>query len=374
MKSLLFLHHGGEYIRGSEKVLLNLLNNLNHEYYYPIVMCNSEMFYNTLINNGIKSYLIEYPEIFWDKNLKKFQFIKFLKSFNCLNKIIKEENVELIYSNSGLPTQLGLCLAKLNNISIITHLHAPHDKRHCFFWLLKYADARIFVSKYIKQDMEQKINFNGNNYVVYNGFEIANGHNNYDKKTIDATKIRLNINDNDIVLAQIGSLIHRKGFDILFHAFSSLLQKHQNLKLLIIGDGSLKSCLKNLVKKLNIRDYVEFLGETNDVDFYLKHIIHLNILAARSDALPTVLIEAALHGVPSVASSCGGIPEIIDDEISGLLFKCENIDDLILKIDRIIKNDELRKQLGSNAQLIAKEHFSNQNFVETIEDVITSYC
>lgn len=180
------------------------------------------------------------------------------------------------------------------------------------------------------------------------------------------------MSEDDIVFCQIGSLIHRKGCDILIHAFALLQVTFPRSKLLFIGDGPDYCRLVELVKKNLLDGQVFFIGNTENVEYYLQNCVDINVLASRSEAFGMVLLEASAASVPSVASDCGGIPEIIYHRYNGLLFKAGNQIDLSKQMAFFCDNKDLIASYGKNARYFVENNFSLNSFRRNIEYEIES--
>ena len=222
IKKVLFLHHGAFCNRGSEKVLLCLLDNLDRKHFTPLLVCNHKLLAADAEKHGIKTLQIDWPEIMIEKGHIRLQFIGVLKTIIWLKKLIKKESVELLVCNSGLTTQTGYYAAKLTNISCISYIHSPFTKRYIYLYRLHKTNLATFVSNAIKTTMCNKVTFS-NTAVIHNGIDI-------DLFKPVETRIRnvikdLHIDDEKPVIGQIGSLIHRKGIDLLIKAANILVKK-----------------------------------------------------------------------------------------------------------------------------------------------------
>jgi glycosyltransferase involved in cell wall biosynthesis len=118
----------------------------------------------------------------------------------------------------------------------------------------------------------------------------------------------------------IGNLKHDKGVMELLEGFAQIADKHPELHLIYIGNGQMMSLLQEQAKKLNISHKVKFLGNINhdDVPQWLSHAKAL-ALPSYHEGVPNVLLEAMSCGRPVIATSVGGIPEIIDEKHCGVL-------------------------------------------------------
>jgi glycosyltransferase involved in cell wall biosynthesis len=141
----------------------------------------------------------------------------------------------------------------------------------------------------------------------------------------------------------VGRLSPEKGQAGLLRAFSRLHKARADIRLRLVGDGPDQASLKALAEKLGIASAVTFLGRLSE-EQTLAEIAQSDLLALPSfmEGLPIVLMEAMALGVPVVASRVAGIPELVDDGLSGLLFAPSDWDQLARQIERLLNDQELR--------------------------------
>lgn len=135
----------------------------------------------------------------------------------------------------------------------------------------------------------------------------------------DAVRAGLRISLDAPVVTVIGHMRPGKGHDVAVEAWPRVLTEHPDARLLLAGDGPGLPALRRRVEELGITGRVVFAGARDDVPDVLR-AADLVLLPTRTEALPTVLIEAAGCGVPAVATRVGGVPEVVDDGTTGRLF------------------------------------------------------
>ena len=144
-----------------------------------------------------------------------------------------------------------------------------------------------------------------------------------------------------------------------------------NAKLVLVGDGPLRHIIEQQVKALNVADRVYFTGKISkaQVDYLLDHYAQAFVLNSTYEGLPHVVLEAASHHVPVVATAVGGTVEVIEHEKSGLLVQPECPSELLLALLRLQGNPNLRKNLAEAAykNLI---NFSVERMVDETEQVL----
>lgn len=189
--------------------------------------------------------------------------------------------------------------------------------------------------------------------VIYNGTRPANN-----EEIQKGFKIRkeLGLSEDTFVVMGISQLIKEKGFHILIEAFSNLKIKDKKLHLVIVGDGPERQSLQDQASTLKLNN-VSFLGHRGDVQslhWMADTVICPSIWA---EAFGLIIIEAMINQRAVIATSVGGIPELIENEISGLLIQPEDIVGLQTAIERVISDPKLRQDLGMNAKKRALEKF-----------------
>ncbi|HEY2827082.1 MAG TPA: glycosyltransferase family 4 protein [Pirellulales bacterium] len=164
------------------------------------------------------------------------------------------------------------------------------------------------------------------------------------------------------IVGQVGPW---KGHEDLLVAFARLVPECPNCELHIFGadSGGYVEYLRNLISAWKLLDRVSWHGFISDPsEIYSK--IDICVVPSRfKEPFGLVAVEAAIAGVPCVATNQGGLPEIIQDGVTGLLVEPDNPLRLSEALKQLVKNPVLRSKLGAAAKLRAKDHFSRNQFV-----------
>ena len=138
----------------------------------------------------------------------------------------------------------------------------------------------------------------------------------------------------------VGRLVEQKGFDMLIQAYAQARQGNINLpKLIIVGIGDLLEELKALAESLQVNDYIEFYGFT-DNPYYIIRNAQAFILSSRHEGMPTALVEAMYLNTPVIAFDCPtGPSELIENGTNGFLVEANNVEKLA---DAICHYEQLR--------------------------------
>jgi len=174
----------------------------------------------------------------------------------------------------------------------------------------------------------------------------------------------------------VGRLVERKGVEYLIKAFYEIEKDFPEYKLHIVGDGPLKSSLISMVHRLGIQDKVEFLGFVSNeklIEEYLTSTLFVlpAIIDSRGDTegLGVVLVEAMYFGLPIVASSVGGIKDIVKNGYNGLLVKEKSIEELVVAMKKLLENEGLRNRISRNAENFIKRRFSWGKIISDFEEL-----
>lgn len=157
----------------------------------------------------------------------------------------------------------------------------------------------------------------------------------------------------------VGRLSPEKGHAGLIEALGQLRSQNVAVRLKLVGDGPQEDALRNIVARAELADHVEFAGRLDEIST-LSAIAKADILVLPSfmEGLPIVLMEALALGVPAVSTRVAGIPEIILDGETGLLFDPGNWADLEEKLRLIIGDESLRTKLSEAGQELVEHEFS----------------
>lgn len=173
---------------------------------------------------------------------------------------------------------------------------------------------------------------------------------------IDCNKFQYQIrqvNPSIFHLVSIARLVEKKGLQYSIQAVAKLISRHPNLQYQIVGDGLLKEDLQKLIEQLNVSNNIKLLGWKTQQEIFTI-MKDADILLAPSvtsqdgncEGIPMCLMEGMAKGLPVISTYHSGIPELIENGISGYLLPEREINDLACKIEHLIFNPELRLKMG----------------------------
>lgn len=156
----------------------------------------------------------------------------------------------------------------------------------------------------------------------------------------------------------VGRLSPEKGQLGLVHVFANLVKRHPELHLTLVGDGDDRKQVEALIAKLAIANKVTLTGALPEHET-LKNIAASDLLIIPSfmEGIPVALMEALSLNVPGIAPRVAGIPELIEENVSGLLFTPAHWDDLEQKIERLIQHPDLAQKLTQHGKVVVSKEF-----------------
>ncbi len=183
--------------------------------------------------------------------------------------------------------------------------------------------------------------------VIYNGIDLSrfqprDGH-------ADASQT--------MVVGCVGRLSEEKRHELLFEAIAGLKREDVDVRLQVVGDGPRRQHLEAAAARLDIEEEVEFLGMRDDVPALLRRM-DVFALTSSTEGLPLSVIEAMACALPVVATRVGGLPELVEDSVSGLLVPVEDAAAIANALCRLAQEPGLRARMGKAGRLSAVERFS----------------
>lgn len=169
-------------------------------------------------------------------------------------------------------------------------------------------------------------------------------------------------------LLHIGRFNEQKNHKGLLEAFAQIVKTFPDCCLQLIGDGDLEEETKNEVKSLGLQEKVLFLGNQTNVHPFLQ-AADLFLLPSKFEGMPMTIIEAMGTGLPIVASAVGGVPDMLEDGVSGILVPCDP-DAVAQAVLQLLEQKDLRENLGTHA-LENSRRFSAEYMAQCYCDIYT---
>jgi glycosyltransferase involved in cell wall biosynthesis len=381
MKNILFIHQSAE-MYGSDKTLLLLIRHINRERFCPVVILPNEgPLKKALELENIEVYIAPviklHRKMFTPKNM--VSLLKQIKqAFRIVNKINENYNFEIVYSNT-LAVLLGYLFAKKNRIKHVWHVHeiieSPKIVAKTFRFLL-HTKSNFFTiynsnatADFWKSSSRKNIDYE----VITNGLEVPSSP----LLVNEIVSIRKEIFDvnNEIVIGLVGRINKWKGQFILLEAFSKLIKKYPDLRLIFVGSTTENQSyiLKELTAKIDafqIVNQVKIVPFQPDINKIWSAIDIAIVPSVEPEPFGLVAVEAMLAKKPVIASNHGGLTEIVIHEHTGFLVQPNNVTDLVNAIETLVNDEAKRLEMGEKGYVRAVEEFSIYKYVSNIEKIL----
>ncbi len=306
--------------------------------------------------DNIKVHVISIPYIIPDGRNKKLG----KKLANKITEHIKRESIQFDLIHAHFIYHYGVAgaiIKKATGKPLIVTVHGddaylfPFKDKEWYNIIkntLSAADHIITVSRKNLNILTSQLGIPTNKIsIIPNGFSASLF------KQINKTLARKKLNlplDRKIIL-NVASLVPVKGHEYLIQAMGKIVRQRKNVLLVIVGDGSLKTKLRQMVKRLGLDEYVVFAGAKphSEVPLWMN-AADLFVLPSLSEGNPTVMFEALGVGLPFVGTAVGGVPEVITSEDYGLLCPPKDPDCLAEKILIALDKEWDRKKIKKYAE------------------------
>lgn len=338
-------------IGGTEKIIMQLCKAFKCEFENIVVCSNGGVHVEELEAMGIKHYFIS---DFEDKRIKNI-----IKTFNIIMKITRKHNIHIIHTHHRMAAfYVKLVKRFINIITIHTSHNTFKDKKKFTKYILSKNNI-ICVGQKVKENLVDYYGISKDIvHVIYNGVDQ------YSQNTKELDEFVKLKNDGYFLVTNIGRLSEQKGMEYFIKSANSVKESLDKVKFFIVGNGELESKLKKLTRELKLEEDMIFLGYRNDINNIIRNS-DLIVLSSLWEGLPLTPIEAFMEKKTIVATNVDGTPEIVEDNVNGLLVEPKNdkaISDAILTL---ATNKALKSEMEKQAYKTYLNKFTTKNFIES---------
>jgi N-acetyl-alpha-D-glucosaminyl L-malate synthase BshA len=223
---------------------------------------------------------------------------------------------------------------------------------------LTHSDAVTVVSEFLKQETQRVLGFNGPIEVIHNFFEPRPA-----KRSREEVRGELGLRDEAMILHS-SNLRPLKRIDLLLETVAHI-RPRESFKLVILAGGSFAPFAAD-VRRLKLEDRVIVRENVADIEDYLQ-AADLGLFTSETESFCLSILEAMCFACPSVTTRVGGIPEVIQDNVTGFLVPFGDAGLLARAAEKLIQDVPLRSRLGHAAQTRARKEFSANVIVPRYE-------
>ncbi|MDH5545602.1 MAG: TIGR03088 family PEP-CTERM/XrtA system glycosyltransferase [Gammaproteobacteria bacterium] len=357
-------------IGGLENGLINLINRMPEDCYRHVIICASDYtdFRKRIQRDDVEVYALHKRP--GNDIRAQYRFWKLMRKLKP--QIVHTRNLGTI--EYTLPAAFA---------GVKYRIHGEHgrdmsdiDGSNSKYRILRRAYnpliARfIALSKDLDSWLKEQVRISPRKIVqIYNGVDMQRFS--QSEKSRQEIRKELGIGKSEILVGSVGRLQAEKDQATLLRAYA-LLEKNENTRLVLIGDGPDRQKLEALAIQLAISNRVIFAGARNDVPAMLN-ALDLFVLPSLGEGISNTILEAMASGLPIVATSVGGNPELIDDGNTGLLVPSNNPSAMTAAIDSYLKDKALLKQHGKAGRARVERLFSMDAMIANYMKVYDELC
>jgi glycosyltransferase involved in cell wall biosynthesis len=354
MHVLHIIDSGGMY--GAEVMLLNLLKEQVQKGLKPVIASIGDF------HAGEKPLEVEARKL--GLSVKTFRMRSgpnFIGALEILN-YAKSIDCTLLHSHGYKGNILfGFIPKKFRRLPLVTTLHGWTSAGTTFsrmrlyelldLWTLSRMDAVVLVNKGMLTNPKLAGRKNIKFHIVNNGISVES------PASYPCEELKISSGDGFKIVA-VGRLSPEKGFDVLLKAIGRVVDKGENVSLVLFGEGKERRKLEELVLRLGLNERVKMPGFFGNVAVTFP-CFDLLVMPSLSEGLPITLLEAMRGRLPIIASKVGGIPNLLEGGAGGLLVEPGDEIGLADAISKLAGSQLRCRQLAEKALLIFKQRYSS---------------
>ncbi|MEH7546168.1 MULTISPECIES: N-acetyl-alpha-D-glucosaminyl L-malate synthase BshA [Bacillaceae] len=289
-------------------------------------------------------------------------------------EVANRENLDILHVHYAIPHAVCAILAKqmsTRDIKIVTTLHGTDitvlgydpSLTDAIKFGIEKSDIVTAVSFALVNQTYELINPDKQIETVYNFIDERIYH----KTAVTSLKEQLQIKDDEKVIIHVSNFRPVKRVNDVIKTFAKI-SAVMPAKLLLVGDGPEMTIVCKLVRQLSLEEKVIFLGKQENLE-ELYSISDLMLLLSEKESFGLVALEAMACGVPCIGTNVGGIPEVIEQGVSGYICEVGDLEDISRKAISLLSDFDLHQKMSLKALDTVKTKFRADRIVEQYEQL-----
>ena len=279
------------------------------------------------------------------------------KDVGAIARIVRREGISLVHCNGIMAVQCPIG-AKLGGAKVLWHMNDQFVGRRVIRLVLgtagRFADRIVYASFATARHCGADHADRGDVLYPPVGDEFFQ-HGNSGKRLL----LEDGLSDNRKTIVSVGNVNAFKGLAYLVDGLAALVDRNVDVQCAVVGglvDDVTCRSLERKVAEHRLEDRIKFVGRKTNVDEYLD-AADLFIMPSEAEAMPICLVEAMAKSVPCIATDVGGVAEVIEDRISGLIVPSKNSSAIADAAEEILTDVDLEHTLRKNAKaVIQRQH------------------
>ena len=299
-----------------------------------------------------------------------------------LRKKIRQNGYDIIHCHGSRANLMGALLKRSTGLPVVTTVHS--DPKLDYMgrplsaltfgtlnaWALRRIPYRVGVSEPMVDLLISRGFDPQRTFVIRNGLDFSNPTSRLSRKEFLAS-LGLDWPDDAVIAGIAARLNPVKDMSTLLRGFAAAHKEQPRLRLIIAGDGEEGPMLRQLAQELGVADCVCFAGWLTDTNSFY-HAIDINTLTSLSEGFPYALPEGARFALPTVATQVGGVPSLIQHNVTGFLFQPKDWQALAGHLAALAADPALRRRLGDRLLEKGRENYSIESTIRLQLDIYDS--
>ncbi len=351
---------------GAERVVVNYAKLFDKKN-FDVLVCAltwGGQYEKDLKSNEIKYYILNKREGFDPSIIIK------------LNRLIRSEKIDIVHFHDFSSGVWGTIPSILSNVKVIVRTEhtiskRSFDRKFDMRLLLKsfmnlFHHKIIAVSEEVKRSHLGSSNFFSGKYTtIYNGIDLRLFDTKFDKsKYLE----EFNLQDKTILIGIVARLSPMKAHEIFLQAMKRIIQKRNDVRAIVVGDGPRKLELIDLCDELGLKKNVVFAGFREDIP-ELMNLVDIATLSSDWEGLPMTILEAMACGKPVVVTDVGGNREAVVDGETGFIVPPRDENALAERMLQLVEDPGLRLEMGGKGKERFIEKFTAEKMVRKTEEL-----
>lgn len=348
---------------GGEVFVLALAKGLRARNHAVWVSCKpTNLVREKCVQASIPVFPLDFPP--------KGQLIKFISK---LRQLIKENNIQIVHSNSNYDRTAGAFAAWRSGAAHVTNVHTLHSIQHNLTHRIRnrimtdhfLADGVCARDLLVKRDCipASKIS------VFYHGVDPEEMHRDEQQRRILRTQF--GFTEQHIVVGNVARLVPMKGQAYLLKAFADVTKRFSHARLVLVGDGELREELTLLARTLGIHQQVIFAGFRDDLRaIYSSFDIYVHSsVEGGGETISFAVQQALAQELPIIVTKVADVVENVREGVNGFVVRDRDADAIAEKLMMLMQDHSLRHAMGKESRKYLLERFTTERMVSSVEEI-----
>jgi glycosyltransferase involved in cell wall biosynthesis len=339
---------------GQEKRILRELLGLSRESFRPLLACQPE----SRIGERAAARGLQVDYIKMRANIDPLAVFQFIRMFH-------RYKIDIVHTHSSGDSWMAATAAKISprhpSVVRTRHLSVSFNSRLIYSYM---ADRVVTVGSSTRRYMiEEKGIPEGKVLTIPTGVDLTQFN---PRESREDLRGELGIPARTPVYGTVAVFRRLKGHRYLLEAVPEITRSVPGAKLLLIGEGPQENNLQKIIAEKGIKESVIMPGFREDIARVLN-TLDVFVFPSLEEALGTAILEAMSMEKPVVATRVGGIPEVVQEGRTGYLIDPEDPRAIAQRVIRLLKDGEMRRQMGAEGRKLVETHYDNRVMVRQLE-------